>query len=239
MKAVFIFLILFKLTLASSVKELEDFGSNIFTPFKMDQKFVLNIKVQSFEIVQSKKKPLKDFAAVSFVFHKGLWKTEKNEIFPNDSKFIYNNIQFIKQISVGNGLNQFLEKLVKVEGAGVDNFDIFNFKGLKNNISSYQLAILNPLKLQVVEKKPTGTISTFYNYEIIDEYKFLSSIIQNRYEGIQRIRFDIKIGYEKLKSIGYRPNLISSRVSLSIADNNSLGAGREINETFKVSYKGQ
>lgn len=235
-KLTLFFLVSFNFVIASSVKELEDFSSNIFTPFKMDQKFELRIKVKSSEIVNQIEKTLKEFDEVVFTHNKGVWETKKNKSNQNDSKFIYNNIKFIKQISVGNGLNKFLEKLEKVEGGEVDNFDLFHFKGLKSDISSYQLAILNPLKLQVIEKKPTGTISTFYNYKTIDDEKFLSSIIQNRYEGIQRIRFDIKIEYKNFKSIGYRPHIVNSRISLSIADNNHLGAGREIKESYQISY---
>jgi len=74
-------------------------------------------------------------------------------------------------------------------------------------------------KLEVIEKRPTGTLKTSYSYVNKDwagELLVLDSITRKTYEGNQSVQTENKIEYKKIDKIGWLPVILKTKTTQQV-----------------------
>lgn len=89
--------------------------------------------------------------------------------------------------------------------------------------------------LQVIEKKPTGTLRTTYEFIITDWSKgllVLDRITRKVYEGNQSIKVTNNIEYKKIDSIGWVPGVLRAKTIQEVNMGTINKVERSFNEVF-------
>jgi hypothetical protein len=90
-------------------------------------------------------------------------------------------------------------------------------------------------KLQVIEKRPTGTLRTTYSYVIKDWSKkllVLDKITRKTYEGNQSIHTENSVEYKKLDSVGWVPSLLKTKTTQRVNIGTINKIVRNLDEVF-------
>ena len=104
-----------------------------------------------------------------------------------------------------------------------------------NDVGEIKVKFLNK-SLKVIEKKPTGTLKTSYEYNITNWSKgllVLDKIKREMYEGIQLVITENIVKYKKLEEVGYVPYLVDVKTTQRVSYNSKNIVERKLVEKYE------
>lgn len=225
----------------SPIKRIENFESQIYKRTDIKD-LMIELKSDSFKSFFKNHKLSNNFNKVNLYWMQS-GKLSSN--FKNKSKklrkIVNNYMEMIKSIIFSDSLKEYLGDFKLEYKEKLNGIEALEKNSVKKE-NSLLIKILSDSKIMVIQRRPTGTFKTTYNYKKFKWSKnqyLLTSIDKISSEGLQISEFSMTIDYfEKNEFVGL-PRVIKTRLSNRILNTlNKSEAEREFKEELKITeYK--